>query len=303
METNQVKRILVPINFDEVSEKLLKYAGHLAKALDAEVLLVHATQSTDLTFTQQNRLIQALRTFGERVLLRHHETGTGFTRFECLVRPGTLRNCIKTIVQDYYVDMVVMEACPVPEGEQQLANHASAIMELLSCPVLTLPLQVQFQKLNHLVFATDFTDRDVSVLKRIADFVKQVNAQLTMVQLYSAAERNARAKIKMAMREVQLLLEGYDVTYKLLEEEDMLEGISDFAEQQEADLLILATQDNYLMQRLFSNTYVKTQAYHTQIPLVTFRQVKSKPCSGCCDNCRSKQAAQPEFNKELVLVN
>lgn len=301
METNQVKRILVPINFDLVSEKLLKYAGHLAKAFDAELLLVHATQANDLTFTQQSRAIQALRTFGERVLLRQNETGTGFTRFECLVRPGSLRKSIKAIVQDYFVNLVVMEACPVPEDEDQKANHASSVMEQIDCPVLTVPVDQSFQKINHLVFATDFTDRDERVLKRVADFALQVKAKLTIVQVYSSADRPQRGRIKMAMREVQQLLSGYDVEFMLLEEDDTLEGISEFSAEQEASLLILATQDNFLMQRLFSNTYVKTMAYHTQIPLVTFRQVKTKPCSGCCDNCKSKQAEQTDMEKEFIL--
>ncbi|MBC5773520.1 universal stress protein [Pontibacter sp. KCTC 32443] len=302
MAINQVKRILVPVNFDQVSEKLLKYAGQLAKAFGAELLLVHTTQVPELTFTQQSRLIQTLRSFGERVLLRQHEAGTGFTRFECLVRPDTLRKSIKAIVQDYFVDLVLMEASPAPTDEQLRANHASAVIEVLECPVITIPLNVPFQKLKHLVFATDFTDHDVQVLRRIADFANQAGAGLTLVQVYSSAERSHRSRIKAAMREVQELLSAYTLSYKLLEEEDMLEGISDFAGHEEADMLILATQDNYLMERLFSNAYVKTMAYHTQIPLVTFRQLKTKPCSGCCANCKNKQDNQQDMQKELILL-
>src|SRR5690606_17571548 len=90
--------------------------------------------------------------------------------------------------------------------------------------------------------------------------------------------------------ELEKQLKGRKVDFRLLEEEDMLEGISEFSEEASADLLILATQDNYLLERLFSTNYMKTMAFHTRIPLLTYRQIKKKPCSGCCANCKSKQA-------------
>jgi hypothetical protein len=87
-----------------------------------------------------------------------------------------------------------------------------------------------------------------------------------------------------------------------VEEEDMLEGISDFAEQQETDLLVLATQDDYLLQHLYAKPYFKTMAYQTLVPLLRFYQQKTKPCSGSCANCTSKLNEELPFSEEKRSV-
>ncbi len=283
-KSDLVKRVLVPVQFNKESEELLRYAGQLANALGAELLLLLASQANGLTFTQQSRYIQSLRSFGERLLMQQQITAN--VAFDCVVRPGNLSDCIVSVIQDYKVDMVLMETCPLHQEEEQAdPNHAAAIMEIVACPVMVVPCTARYQKLDNLVFATDFTDQEEHVLLKIAAFAKQVGAKLTLVQVYSQAERPQLCSYKTAMQKTQDLLKGHNVAFKLLEEEDVLEGISDFAEAAAADMLILATQDNYLMKRLFSSNYIKTKAYHTQYPILTFRQLKKKPCSGCCENC------------------
>ena len=284
----KVKRIVVPVTLDQAGENILKFAGALAKVFEAELLLLYATQSTELTFTQQSRYIHTLRTFGERVLLRQHESGTGFVRFDCLVRPGTLRKCIKAVVQDHYADLVVMEISPLQANADFTPDHASAILEHISCPVMLVPPHTVFQNPDHLVFATDFTDRDENILRKIGAFASQANAKLTMVQVYNDIQQNQYIQMMAGMREVERLVGEQVSQIRLLNEEDVLEGISDFAEQEDASMLVLATQDSYLTQRLFSNAYTKTLAYHTRIPLLLYRQLKRKPCSGCCTTCMNK---------------
>ncbi|WP_439880107.1 universal stress protein [Pontibacter sp. MBLB2868] len=292
-QTKNVKRVLVPVQFDKAGKKLLRYAWHLANTLGAELLLLHNSQTKDLTFTQQTRSIQTLRSFSERILTEEQKPGSKQVPFECMVRPGNLHNCIAGVVADHAVDMVLMETCVIhQEEEENDPDNAAAIMELVSCPLMVVPCTTTFKKLANLVFATDFSDQEDSVLEQIAGFAEQAGANLTLVQVYNESERQQLSSYKAAMQDLKKKLNGKNVTFKLLEEEDTLEGISDFAENSAASMLILATQDNYLMKRLFSSNYIKTMAYHTRYPILTFRQVKKKPCSGCCANCKSKKAEQ-----------
>ena len=288
---SQTKRILVPLDLNQTGEDLLYYAGQLAHALGAELYLFHACKTADLTFTQQSSCIQKLRSFAERVFSREFNAAKAAAPFDCVVRPGQIRDGIQSVVQDYQIDLVLMEAgVKSPQGlSGKAADHAAAIMELISCPVMVVPAMARYKKIKHLVFATDFTDQQPTVLFQIADFAQALKAKLTLVQVYSEEERTQLCSYKAAMLELEKKLNGREVELKLLEEEDVLEGISEFAEIACADMLILATQDNFLMERLFSSNYMKTLAYHTRIPLLTFRQQKKKPCAGCCLNCAKKQ--------------
>ncbi|GGF98973.1 universal stress protein [Pontibacter amylolyticus] len=292
MTLSQTKRILVPLDLNETGEDLLYYAGQLAHALGAELYLFHACKTADMTFTQQSSCIQKLRSFAERVFSREFNAAKVAAPFDCVVRPGQIRDSIQAVVQDYQIDLVLMDAgARANKGiTGEAAELTAAIMDLVYCPVMVLPASVRYRKLKNLIFATDFTDQDQRVLFRIADLAQQLKAKLTLVQVYSEEERSQLCTYKAAMMELEKQLKGRKVAFRLLEEEDVLEGISEFAEEDSADLLILATQDNYLMERLFSTNYMKTMAFHTRIPLLTYRQHKKKPCSGCCANCKSKQA-------------
>ncbi|WP_246000841.1 universal stress protein [Pontibacter diazotrophicus] len=303
--SNTLKKILIPVDVDKPAESLLllNYAGQFAAAFSAELLLLHPSNTAALTFTQQTRRIQLLRAMGERVLGRVPKF-RDYVPFECVVRPGNLHDCIKDVVQNASVDLVLMQADSLPDPDKAAhADHAAQVMEQVGCPLMVVPSALAYKKIKHLVFATDFTDRDPKVLAQINEFSKQADALLTLVQVYSKAARAQLSSMKAAIHEVEEQLKGRNVRFKLLEEEDMLEGIGDFAEREDADMLVLATRDSYLMQRLFSKAYVKTMAYHTRIPLLTFRQLKKKPCSGCCTNCMKRSAHHPEIKFEEAGIN
>lgn len=292
-KTKNVKRVLVPVKFDKAGKKLLRYAGHLANALGAELLLLQNSHTNELTFTQQSSFLQQLRTFGMQLMGEGQEAGGRQVPFQCVVRPGRLLECVNDIVREYAVDLVLMETCVLHQDEgHNDPDNAAAIMELVKCPVMVVPCTATFKKLENLVFATDFTDQEDHVQQQIVAFAEQAKAKLTLVQVYTKAERQQLSSYKTAMLAIEKKLSGKNVTLKLLEEEDSLEGISDFAERSAASMLVLGTQDNYLLQRLFSSNYIKTMAYHTRYPILTFKQQKKKPCSGCCANCAGKKAAQ-----------
>ena len=292
-KSKNINRVLVPVQFDKASTKLLRYAWHLASNLGAELVLLHTSRTKDLTFTQQSRNIHQLRTFGERILTEEQKPNNKPVPYECVVRPGYLHECVANVVAEYAADMVLMETCVLHQDEAENdPDNAAAIMELVSCTVMVMPCTVTFKKLENLVFATDFTDQEDQVLQQIVGFADQAKANLTLVQVYSASDRPQLSSYKTAMRAIEKKLNGKKSTLKLLEEEDLLEGISDFAESAAANMLILATQDSYLLKRLFSSNYIKTMAYHTRYPILTFRQTKRKPCAGGCANCKSKKAAE-----------
>jgi hypothetical protein len=74
-----------------------------------------------------------------------------------------------------------------------------------------------------------------------------------------------------------------------LEEEDMMEGLNDFAEQHPVDLFLISTQDSHLVQQYFEPAYQKTQSCQTYVPLLNLYQQKTKPCAGSCAYCHKKE--------------
>ena len=287
--SNTRKKILVPISAEKPAQGLLllSYAGQFAAVLGAELLLLGSSGTPAISPAEEKNKLSQLRALGERVLGRVPED-KGYVPFSCHLQPGGLKDGVNAVVQEEGVDLVLMQAEAYPEGGRVgAADHAAVVMEQVSCPVMVVPTAQPFKRVKRLVFATDFTDQDPQVLAQIDAFAALAGAAITLVQVYSQAERGHIGEMEAAIPGIERQLEGRNATFRLLEEEDVLEGISRFAEREGADMVVLATQDSYLMQRLFSESYVRMRAYHTHIPLLTFRQYKSKFCAGCLTDSNS----------------
>ncbi|WP_161887980.1 universal stress protein [Pontibacter russatus] len=290
--SNATKKILVPIAVEKPAEGLLllSYAGQLAAVLGAELLLLGSSGTPTVAPAEEKGGLRQLQALGERVLGRVPED-RGYVRFSCLLQPGSLKDGVHAVVQGEGIYLVLMQAESYPEGGRVgAADHAAAVMEQVSCPVMVVPTAQPFKRVGRLLFATDLTDQDPQVLAQLSEFAALAGAAITLVQVYSKAEQEQGGEMEAAIPGIERQLEGRAAAFRLLEEEDVLEGISRFAEREGADMVVLATQDSYLMQRLFSEAYIQTRAYHTHIPLLTFRQYKSKFCAGCLTDSNSLRA-------------
>ncbi|MDX5347839.1 MAG: universal stress protein [Hymenobacteraceae bacterium] len=280
-----MKKVLVPVNYTENYDNTLCYADQLAAKIQAEVVLMQCAETPTLTQTRKSELLHRLR--GEAARLQQKAgLASGTVKHECVVRPGWTQDCMTEAVKSYHIDLIVMSS----EGVGQLADDAPVSLDQLErCPVLIVPPAAKFRSVQKIVFATDFADQDPVVLKKIAAFAALFDAELLLVHAYSEAERKELSPYKKSIAAIRKNLAYNNISFHVLEEDDVLEGISEFAEQNHADMLLMATQDAYLLQRLYAKDYAKTMAYHTRIPLLNFYQIKNNPCSGCCTNCVTKK--------------
>ncbi|MBM9511563.1 universal stress protein [Desulfogranum marinum] len=115
----EIKKILVPLAFSDFSKGILEYAAGLAKALDAELILINVINERDL------EAVQTISSFGYDVDEEHYIQGIEKQRIEALEemlagidvdeervrfvfkvgRPATV--LLKVAVQEN-VDMIVM---------------------------------------------------------------------------------------------------------------------------------------------------------------------------------------------------
>ncbi|MEL7120487.1 MAG: universal stress protein, partial [Bacteroidota bacterium] len=63
-----------------------------------------------------------------------------------------------------------------------------------------------------------------------------------------------------------------NVTFKLthIESENVLKGLNRYAEDQQADLMIMSTGQRAFFDQLFHRSLTQQMAFHTRIPLLIF---------------------------------
>jgi K+-sensing histidine kinase KdpD len=279
-----MKKLLLLTDLSEASVNTYRYGLQLAQALKAEIVLLYCSSGKALTMTEQFSYIQKLRSFADR--FGKETSGNSAIKMpavECFVTAGDPVNAIVKMVETTAVDILVA-------GENFLSNLKSEtplpLQQLIPCPAILVPEGAKYKKIKEVVFATDFTDQDVEVAIGICKLADQLKAQVSFLHFYPKKERNRRAHILHKGEELAAQL-SCKTRLHLIEEEDLLEGMNDFAEKHRADLFVLATQDTHLLQQYFQQNYRKTQAYHTRIPLLNLYQERHAPCSASCTFCHS----------------
>ncbi|MFZ1462196.1 MAG: universal stress protein, partial [Ignavibacteria bacterium] len=66
---------------------------------------------------------------------------------------------------------------------------------------------------------------------------------------------------------------NYDkIRLELVKEENVLEGINDYINSHEVDVLAMAIRKRSLLDKIFNRSLTKKMAYHTRIPLLALHK-------------------------------
>ena len=141
---NAPKRILVPIDFSEISDAAVRYAVILAGALDAGLDLLHVAENPLAAITPANGyamppdFLQEMEE-GARERLEHVLTVDAQSRFRARleVREGSPFVEIVRFAREQQIDLIVMGTHGRgPIAHMLLGSVAEQVLRKAACPVL-----------------------------------------------------------------------------------------------------------------------------------------------------------------------
>ncbi|WP_210517940.1 universal stress protein [Hymenobacter terricola] len=292
-----MKTLLVPLDHTATAEHTLAYANKLAVRWPAEIVILYCHPDEGVAVALAARLEaqeQHLRSLVERLRYQQLTRQDGRRiRYQYRILAGCLHDHIRAEATRCAADLVVMGLEHIDCGRQEApGNHAAAITELLSCPVLVVP--PGRRSLPHrVVFSADFSTLNPTVLPRLTALEGAFPAPLDLVQFYAPAQRPQRRSLRQGLAQAAAQL-GWPAssTPHLLEDDAPLEGISEFCAHNQAQLLIIAPTSAAQLLRYFDACYTTTRAYHTQIPVLVLRAAERHASVECCDKCAERLAKE-----------
>ncbi|SNC59935.1 Nucleotide-binding universal stress protein, UspA family [Hymenobacter gelipurpurascens] len=281
-----MKTILVPIDFTAAAEPTLAYANKLAVRWPAEIVLVYSQAGPELATEEREALKGRLETLAER--LRYRELvrqDARRIRYSYEVVSGCLHDQVQALVARYGADLVVMGLEHTDCGKPATnGDNAVRITELVPCPVLVVPPGRRSLP-TRMVYATDFGHLPLPTLPRLSALAGALPGTLELVQMYSPQQRGNLTYLKRAVAASKAQLAWPTITTKMVEDDDPIEGISDYCARTQAQLLILTPSSESELIRFFDKCYALTQAYHLQIPVLVLGQPAQQASTVCCERC------------------
>ena len=276
-----MKKILVPMDFSEVALNAFEHALEFAKTVNGELVLLYTyelpivdqqifpTNSSDyLEEIELSELelfkneLPKLETIAKRLNLSH-------IPLSHKILNGDLINNIKDSVRENNINFVVMgTAGAVGWKEIFVGTNTAEVMTSVEVPVLCVPLEAKYSKIETICFTTRYREKDKVALHQVLQFAKKANATVKCLYVKTEDTDNSEETFLAWQNEFK----NEPVQFFILPSDDVKETILSFITHQEIDVIAILTYKRSFFESLFSPSFTKKIAYNFNIPILALHE-------------------------------
>ena len=270
-----MKTILVPTDFSPVAENALHYAAELNKKLNYEILLFHAYEVpmpvTDVPIMPPDEEFRVAAMDSLNKLKENFNRQYPQMQIKVEASMGNSNNEIIRMENKTKCSLVVMGSYGDNAMHHLVAGkHVAPVINKSGCPVLVIPMNVQYQELSKIVYAVNFGVDDLANSMSVTEMASAFDAEVIILHILTKEHGRLRQQAEIEKFRVSVIeLSGYNkVSIKLLESDNVFEGINLYVVEINADMLVVNMRELSLMDRIFNRSLTKKIAYHSKTPLM-----------------------------------
>ncbi len=274
-----MKLIVVPTDFSPLADNALKYGMDLASAMGSSLMIVHVYQ-IPISYSEVPLITISLeeikKASEERLAELKHNIET-ITAGKLVVytesRLGDVAEEVEKIAKTLQPFSIVMGSRGVTgAGRFFLGSNTLAVMNKTSTPVIVVPPGGKFSPYKKIGLTTDFKEVvDKTPVVPIRALVNFFNAELHVLHV-DYKQRNFTPDTPEQTLNIDMLLSGMNPTYDFIENKSVNEGINDFAEKNNIDLIITLPQKHNFLEKLFEKSVTRELLHHTNIPVMCIKK-------------------------------
>jgi len=289
-----IRRILVPVDFTDHSINACDYALGLASRLKAEIMLVYSYFNPIITTdanmddgsyyfyiddvvgniekeaeAKMKRLVSKMK---EKELRQDRpKPKVTFT-----LGKGTPEDVILELCASYKPAVIVMGIRGRGEGVYNFPGSVTRkVIKRASIPVLVIPqksVYLGMRYISKVLYATDFDEADFKALRTLMTLMRPFDIRIYCVHI-ATVKSNTYDKVKMdeLRNHIQTEYSEYNLICDLIQHDDIVEGLEDYVDQKDIDMIALTTHKKGIIERLFNPDIAKRMLYQTHIPLLVFQ--------------------------------
>lgn len=278
-----MKTILHATDFSENAIEALKYAHTLCLKMNASLYVIHvfdtSTLSSDLNETYLLPFKETLEQKNKK-LKQFCEThlGSNYKTTQLKMNAVEHKNVAKGIiskVKEINASIIVTGAKGKSALEELLTgNTIKQLIEKAPCPVLIIPKHTKLQKLETIVYATDFEEEDISAIFKLTQIAKIFNATIKVVHVSSKKETHGLQEMEWFKELLKQKVTYEKLEFDLLFYEDTYDVLKAYLEEANADLLaMLEREKKDILKKIFHRDLVKKMGSKSTIPLISYNEV------------------------------
>jgi len=278
-----MKLLLVPTDFSPIADNAMKYAMDMAKATNSNLMLVNMYQ-IPISFSEVPLVtisLDELRKISQNKLasIKHNIekiTGGGIHVYTESIL-GEVSYEIEKLCERLHPYAVIVGTRGVTGiGKFFLGSNTQSIVEHVNTPVLVIPPGATFKPFKKIGLATDMKGViEHTPVEPIRELVSFFGADLHVLNV-DYERRHFTSNTPEESLHMDMLLTGMNPVYDFIENKDVEEGLQEFAEKNNLDLLITLPKKQHFLEKILEKSVTRDLIYHTNLPLMCIHQKKEE---------------------------
>ncbi len=272
--------IVAPTDFSAVSLNAVNYAADMADMLGLNLNLLHVFEipvpiseipvpGVDLTELEKESTLQ-LDNLKEKLFAR---TGGRLT-IHSAIRPGNVLTEIISYCASLRPQAVIMGAEKTSALERAIfGGRTVEALKQLEWPLIIVPPNAVFRNIRKIGFACDFREVVESVrVKEIKELVHEFKAEFHVIHINEGGGEPFSAEMIEESGFLQEMLGDLNPKYHFINSPEIEGAISDFAEKNNLDLLIIVPKWHNLISQIFQHRHSRKLVLHTHVPVMAIHE-------------------------------
>lgn len=271
-----MKTIIIPTDFSPAATNAVNYGADMALAINASVLLLHvynipvAIGDVPIVLLSVDELKKGAEDNVARAKKDLEHITSGKLKIDAEARLGNVIDELEEVCKKIKPFAVVMGTTGISAVERALfgSNTLTAIKHL-EYPVICVPKGKEYgQGIRKIGFACDFKEiTETTPVSVIKDFVKEFHAQLFVLNV-DHDNHQFKPDTPEQSTLLHIALEDMHPEYHFITHKDIEDGINEFAETHNLDLIISIPKKHKLLEGLFKKSSTRQLVFESHVPVM-----------------------------------
>ena len=273
-----MKTILLPTDFSESARNALQYAlGFARQTAITNIILYNAYQPSPVLEPVVSSVdfyeLEAFKKISEEGLaaLQAEITAGGNLPFsiECISECNSVIGGIYAVMERVNIDLIIMGISVAGKLDELLSGSQEIYLARHTpLPLLMVPAGSVFSPVNKVVLACDLQEViETTPVSFIKNLLQTTGARLLILHA-THEDKSTEPGMPFESLMLEALFKEYHPEFHFTGQTDFTEGINQFANEQEADLIINIPKKHGFLEEIFRHSHTKKLVLHSSRPLL-----------------------------------
>ncbi|NBA74465.1 universal stress protein [Emticicia sp. ODNR4P] len=269
-----MKSVIVPTDFSDTAKKALVFASTVAQNLNLDLVLLHVFNLTgSLPYESPSQIEQeiyeAQKASDKQLAILKNQCLAEFkNEVKLLSIYGVISEVIEQVSEQVKADFIVMGTRGAKDiWSNIMGSNTYQVVKNSICPVFVIPDTAHIQDMKNIIYASDYTNNEVKIVRNIVDIADRFKAKTNILHIHDVEEPNL-ADDETLGDWLLTFFENENIESHITLGSNAIEGIENYLQKNQGDLLVLAMKDRAFFDNLFHTSVTKHFIQDFNMPLL-----------------------------------